>query len=256
VRPQPPDLNLAPTGPVFNLSTHLQHEKAFTQRGSPLGQASGVLLLIAGLAVLAYERRMAWIDGEAPLLGLLGLYAWEGALLLALLGLALALAFTWLPGRRIAVPLPASQREAWAQALRQLAGARMMQWTGLALLVAGCLLAVLAYAGLAQPTSGYVATVCALAAAVGAALASWATGRQPALRRVVLQSMLLARLEQSGLPGGTDGRITPVLRALDHLMGALPESAVRRFLASDEAATYLELIDEMKAAEAGPTRDG
>lgn len=245
-RPAPlvsaPGATLSPLGPVLRLSDALLKDVKVSVKGSPRLRAVGIVLLLLGLALVAVDRRQVANGAPSTIL----LAAGAG---LALLGVALALAGLWFPPhRRLAVRLAASQQDEWRRIQGETQRLTTAWRVGLALSVGGMLVVVAGYALPSVPVwaAGALATVAGLALLVTAQV------RRSMARRLYVQTMVLSGLEAAGL-GGTapDGRVQPVILALDGLLGALPEAEVQRFLATPQAKAYLELVDEAMRSQRG-----
>ncbi len=250
-----PGLSLAAAGPVLRLSDRLLEDAQVTSRGSVWGRRIGFLFACAGLLALAIERRATLQNGVQYTLGRTALPALLVPVALALVGVVLMALFTVLPpGRRLTVRFAASQKEEWERVQTEARRLRLLGAFGVAILFLGLLGLATAYA--LMPLGVLLLAAAAGAIAVGLcglAVTLWAAGRRTAVHRLYVQTMVLARLEGSGLgPGGApDGRLGPVLTALDSLLGSLPEAAVRQFLASPQAQDYLDLIEESSEGRHG-----
>jgi hypothetical protein len=236
---------LTASGPGLNLSSRLLEDRLVARAGSRTGVALGVALALAGLAMAAASQALVarglLSDANALDLGGLGLAG-------AAIGLALAGIFLVLPRRRsLRVRLAATQQQEWSRVSAEARRLRAWSIVGAAAAFVGLGGATAAYAVLDQPLGGYAGGARAGLAIAGTILLAWAAARRGLVQRLYVQTLVLSRLEQTGLgpSAAADPRIAPVLRSLDQLLGALPESAVRRFLASDEATQYLELIDDL-----------
>jgi hypothetical protein len=237
--------SLTASSPALNLSDRLLDDRFIASRGSRRGVVAGSALVFAGLATIVADQallsRGVVVTPADTDLTSLGLVA-------AALGVVLAVLFLFVPRRRsLRVRLAATQREEWARVQAEAASLRRKSIVGAAVAVTGLAATAVAYSALDQPVAGYVALLLLLAAAAGLGTMLWAVARRGVAQRLYVQTLVLQRLEQTGLgpSAESDPRIAPVLRSLDKLLGALPESAVRRFLASDEASAYLDLIDEL-----------
>lgn len=237
--------SLTASAPALNLSDRLLDDRFIASRGSRRGVVTGSVLVFLGLAAVVADQAMP-SGGTAVTLAGLGITGFGiGA---AVLGLLLAVLFLFVPRRRsLRVRLAATQREEWARVQAEAASLRRTSLVGAAVAAGGLAATALGFVALAPPWSGYAAIVLLAAAACGLGTMLWAVARRGLAQRLYVQTLVLQRLEQTGLgpAAEADPRIAPVLRSLDKLLGALPESAVRRFLASDEASAYLDLIDEL-----------
>lgn len=247
--------SLAAAGPVLKLSERLLEDAHLTVRGSRVGRRVGIILIALGFLALAVERRFSLVAGanyQVLIAGRIFNAYYAPAALVALGVILLALFLFVPPSRRLAVRLAASQKEEWERIQGEMKAARFASAfaTGLSLL--GPILLAAAYVvpyGLAR--LGALA-LGSLALAVGLVLGVRASARRNAVQRLYVQTMILARLEGSGLgpagegggAGAVDPRVGQVLKALDQLLGALPESAVRQFLSSPQSQDYLDLIEE------------
>ena len=216
-----PGATLSPLGPTLRLSDALLKDVRVSVKGSPALRAAGILVLLLGLLLVAFDRRTVANGGAT------------GLLLPA--GAALAVA-----------GLAANQQEEWRRVQTEARHVTTMWRVGLALAIAGLLAVV---AGYALPNLA-VWAFGAATAAVGLALLAIAQVRRGLARRLYVQTMVLSGLEAAGL-GGPDGRVQPVILALDGLLGALPEAEVQRFLATPQAKAYLELVDEAMRSKRG-----
>lgn len=243
---------LSAGAPALNLSSRLMEDRFVSRSGNRTGVVVGVVLALLGLATVLADQALASRGLPVTLAGVrLTLIGFA----LAGMGLVLALAALVLPrGRSLRVRLAGSQREEWARVQAEAARLRVWSISGAVGAIVGLAGAAAAYAFVAPPASGYAAGALAALGLVGVGLLAWAAARRGVVQRLYVQTLVLSRLEQTGLGPAAeqDPRIAPVLRSLDKLLGALPESAVRRFLASDEATKYLELIDDL----AREPRDG
>lgn len=231
--------------PGLNLSSRLLEDRFVSRSGNRTGVAAGLVLTLLGLGILVLDQALL---AQGIVVLPLNYDLSSIGVALAGLGLLVAIPFLFLPRRRsLRVRLAATQQEEWARVKAE--AAELRRWT-----VVGALAAVLGLAGaaaayslVAPPNSGVIAGALALLAIGGTILLAWAASRRSLVQRLYVQTLVLSRLEQTGLGPAAepDPRIAPVLRSLDRLLGALPESAVRRFLASDEATQYLELIDDL-----------
>ena len=219
--------------------------------------ALGVLVL--GLLLFVMERRLTWQTGDIIVLGGLGMRLVIVAWILIVLGGGAFAAF-WLypPARTLAVRLAPSQEEEWERVREEARMWNLLQWVGFGLLVGGLLLGAIAYSALpdSQVVAGAGFLIFLGVAGGGLLFAAWS--RRHTLHRLYIQTLVLSRLENTGLgPGASqalpevvkenDERVAPVLRALDDLLGHLPDHVVQQFLSSDEAQAYLELIEEAQA---------
>ncbi|MEA3189430.1 MAG: hypothetical protein QOD77_12 [Thermoplasmata archaeon] len=231
----------------LRLSERLLADRRIAVRGLRQGRIAGAALLLTGLALLLVERYYA---SRGPgVVVLAGVPLLPTATALALLGAALMVLFTFVPTRpSLPVRLAASQGEEWDRVQGELKAVGLRVPIGWAVVVLGVLLAAAAltvWAG--KPASRYGAGLGLLVAAAGLGLLLHALAKRAALHRLYVQTLVLSSLERTGLgpQQARDGRVAPVLQALDQLLGALPESTVRRFLATPEAERYLELMDEL-----------
>ncbi len=241
-----PGRSLAAAGPVLKLSAQLLRDAQVTVRGSRWGRRIGLAMVCIGVLGLAVERRMA-IDAGASYTTQIGLPLWSMPVTLALLGIVVFALGCVLPrARRLAVRMAASQREEWERIQQEARVVRAFGIVAATLLVVGPLLVAGAYGILPYGLPRLAALgLGGLAIVLGLVLAGIVAVRRAAVQRLYVQTLVLARLEASGLGiGGTDGRVGPVLRTLDQLLGAVPEAAVRQFLASPAAQDYLDLIEE------------
>lgn len=233
----------------LRLSDRLLADRRIAVRGLRPGRLAGAGVLLGGLALLLLERYLATRAGATgpvvvagvPLLALSVTLALAGALLLAV--------FSFFPLRpSLPVRLAASQQEEWdrLQAEMQALGWRLpVAWALVALGVLAAAVAMTLWKGL--PASRYGAGFGLALALAGIVLLVHTTAKRAALHRLYVQTLVLSSLERTGLgpQQARDERVGPVLQALDQLLGALPESTVRRFLATPEAERYLELMDEL-----------
>lgn len=255
--PMRPGSPLTAASPNLRLSDRLLADRNLTVRGSPAGRLAGAIVAVAGAALLLAERALYAVrDADAVYLTEAGPSLFAVAVGILLVGLAVWGAFTLLPrGRRLTVRLAETQVQEWDRVQGEVRAMRGRMWLGAGLALLGMALALaslqrLGASGLVPALAGVLVLV------AGVALLVWAQGRRGVLQRLYVQTLVLSSLERAGVsPGGPDARVAPVLRALDHLLGALPESAVRAFLSSPEASQYLELIDEL-GAPAGSTASG
>jgi hypothetical protein len=239
------EVALSASSPALNLSSRLLEDRFVSRAGNRTGVAVGVVLALAGLALIVADQALlsrgiafAPLNTDLSSIGVLG----------AALGLVVAVPFLFFPRRRsLRVRLAATQQEEWARVKAEAAVLRKRSIAGAVTALAGLTLSAASYALIAPPEGGYLAGVLALVALGGTAVLAWAAARRGVVQRLYVQTLVLSRLEQTGLGPAAepDPRVAPVLRSLDKLLGALPESAVRRFLASDEATQYLELIDDL-----------
>lgn len=237
--------SLTASSPVLNLSDRLLSDANVSGRGWSPGRVLGLALTALGLAILVLERRYSML-AKAPYL-VAGFRASYVALALAGLGLSLTLLFSFVPPRRhLRLRLAASQKEEWERIQKEAKAARNLVIYGATALVLGMLVLVAAYSVVPAKLLTLCLALGVVVAAIGLVTALVALARRGAIRRLYVQTLVLARLESTGLgpAAASDPRLRPVLKSLDQLLGALPESAVRRFLASDEAQHYLDLIDE------------
>jgi hypothetical protein len=242
---------LSAASPALNLSDRLLADRFIATRGSRRGVAIGGALAFAGLAAVVLDQALL---SRGIIVTPIGSDLTSLGVVAAAAGLLLAVLFLFVPRRRsLRVRLAATQREEWARVQAEAAALRRRSFAGAAVAAGGLAATAVAYSVLTQPTSGYAAIVLLLAAAAGLGTMLWAVARRGLAQRLYVQTLVLQRLEQTGLgpAAEADPRIAPVLRSLDKLLGALPESAVRRFLASDEATAYLDLIDELGTGKDG-----
>ena len=243
--------------PGMGLSERLLSDTTITLKGHLLGRRIGMGVAVAGLLLMLVETRARFITGDPgalfgvlPMIGL----AWT----LTLLGSAAAAAFFFYPpARTLAIELAASQAKEWEDVQEQARMWNLLQWVGMGLLGGGLLHAAAAYAFLpeAQVVAASALLVGVAVAGGGLMFAAWS--KRNTLHRLYVQTLLLSRLEQTGLGANPvpqvvkekDTRLAPVLKALDELLGHLPESSVQRFLDSDESQLYLQLIDEVNEAK-------
>lgn len=240
---------LTAAAPALNLSDRLLADRFVAARGSRRGVAAGIATALLGFVALALGGTEPWHGAGLP-------RWWDAAALaLAALGIAMALLSLVVPrSRSLRVRLAATQREEWARVQGEADRLRGLALAGGGLAGAGLLVAAAASRLLGDGAAALYVTGGGIAMAVfGLAVLAWASARRSLVQRLYVQTLVLSRLEQTGLGPAAqpDPRVAPVLRALDQLLGALPESAVRRFLASDEAAQYLELIDELAGERHG-----
>ncbi len=246
LRPSPPSQPLSALGPLLRLSDRLLSDSHVSVRGWAVGRSAGMTFLILGLATLALAFREAR-SGVAPQIPVVGVPLSAAAAALAAAGLAAAILFSLLPRRRrIAVSLADSQKAEWERVRHEAAAVRRRGFVGRLLAPAGLASVAGAYLFLSGSALVAAAAVGSATAAVGLLLLADARVRRALVRRLYIQTLLLEHLERAGIgPAGVgEPRLGPVLTALDRLMGALPEGAVRAFLASDEAADYLDLLEE------------
>lgn len=238
-----PGSNLSPVGPALRLSETLLRDAKVSLSGSPVLRTIGAVLVLAGLALLAVDRRQAALATPVPLLLLAGLGILGVGCLLVLVGRL------WPRNRRLAVRLAASQKEEWQRIQGETTRLVLLGRIGLGLAVAGLLAIVAGYALL----STAILAAGALATGIGLVLVLVAQVRRNLARRLYVQTLVLSGLEASGLGGGgADGRVQPVILALDQLLGALPEAEVQAFLNTPQARAYLELVDEATRSQRGP----
>ncbi|MGB1587156.1 MAG: hypothetical protein ACPHID_08965 [Thermoplasmatota archaeon] len=172
--------------------------------------------------------------------------------ILMMVAVAVAVGFLFYPPqRKVGVRLLNDQQEEWDRVQGDAQMLRLFWYVGLGAIGAGGLILVLAYSVIPDGGLGLALAFGFLAFFGGLGVTGYAWSRQSAIHRLYVQTLVLSRLEQTGLgPGsGHDPRTAPVLKALDELLGALPESKVRAFLASDAAKMYLEMIDELDEAK-------
>jgi hypothetical protein len=244
-----PGRSLTASGPVLKLSERLLEDAHISLRGSAVGRRVGLAVAMVGLLGLALERRTSLAAGADLYFRLLpGLPILLWCVVVVALGALLVLLFTFVPtSRRLAVRLAASQKEEWERIQGEMKAVRALGAVGVTLCVAGPLLVAAGYGAVAYGYARFALLgLGALLLAAGLVLGLRVAGRRSALQRLYVQTMVLARLESSGLGpgGGPDPRIGPVLKSLDALLGALPEAAVRQFLASPQSQDYLDLIEE------------
>jgi hypothetical protein len=241
--------SLAAASPALRLTDRLLADRFVSGRGSLPGVLAGAAAAVAG-ALLALAARADVVTSRWPAAGRIEL----PALALVALGLAAVALFSAFPrSRRLRVRLAATQREEWGRLQAEAAGLRRWGGAGLGLAVGGAVVVAAVLTLPLPPPLGLAWTVGAVAAVVGLALVCWSAVRRSVVQRLYVQTLVLSRLERTGLSPSAeaDPRLAPVLRSLDSLLGALPESAVRRFLASDEATSYLELMDELEGRRGG-----
>lgn len=245
-RPAPisvPGATLSPLGPVLRLSEALLKDTKVSLRGSPRARVAGVTMLLLGLGLAVLERRQAAVG--APINGLD-----LAAVALASVGLVTAVVgMLWPRNRRLAVRLAASQKEEWQRIQGETRRLQVQSRIGLGLTIVGLLTLVAGYALLSL---GILAAGAAIAG-VGIPVLVIAQVRRSLARRLYVQTLVLSGLEASGIGGAApDGRVQPVIIALDRLLGALPEAEVQAFLATPQARAYLELVDEATRSQRGP----
>lgn len=242
--------SLAAASPALRLTDRLLADRFVSGRGSLPGVLGGAAVAVLG-ALLALSSRVALVASRWP-------EAREGlevaGLVLVGLGIAAAALFSAFPrSRRLRVQLAGTQREEWDRLQAEAASLRRLGSVGLILSLAGAfVVAVVLTVPLPTPFGlGWI--LGAVAGAAGLVLVAWTALRRSLVQRLYVQTLVLARLEKTGLSPSAeaDPRVAPVLRSLDRLLGALPESAVRRFLASDEANSYLEMMDELEGRRGG-----
>ncbi len=172
----------------------------------------GALLIIVGLAADA-----GW--------GTVAALPWGVAFVM--LGGSAALLLSVLPGRTVAEPLETQAME-WDAASSHFH--RINAWARRCAIVATVGLLLLGGALVFLPAWGILAS------------------RRGPLRLALRQTLLLRELESRGLmPAGVmDPSVRDVMLALDQLLGDLPDSAVQRFLASEESGTFLGLLAEIR----------
>lgn len=238
--------NLTALQPGLGLSERLLADTTVTVRGNFMARTIGAVTVALGLLLLVLERRGARIADASASPAVL----WIGSILV-FLGLGAFIAFLlYPPARTLGVRLAASQQDEWKRVQDEAKTLHLLLLLGVGLLAGGLLLAFVAYAFF--PSGQFVAGagLGIVLALVGAVLGIVAWSRRGAVHRLYIQTLILSRLEQTGLgvsSGPTrDERLGPVLQALDKLLGHLPESTVRAFLQSEQAQAYLELIDEAK----------
>lgn len=235
---------IGPGAPELDLLPSLRRHPFVAPRGNRSGRVLGLLLLMGGLLALAWERRLTVFERTVPQ-GLLEAAA--GLIVLGLLVGGLSLALPW--HRRVTMALAHDQDTEWDRVTRMARRHRVLAWSGVVGLLAGLVLVVAAY-GL--PGRGFdlrLAALGALVVLVGLLLTVAAAARRGPLRRLYVQTLLLAWLERSGVAGRSgadDDRVRHVLLALDQLLGSLPDDAVQRFLESPAASDYLQLMDELR----------
>ncbi len=242
---------LLPTEPSLGLAAILERDAVLNVPKGRLWQliAAGCGLFGLFLAVVGAARHRAGID--VPLVG---------PIRLAHLGLILAMLAVWafLTIRTVAgdkvlrIPLAPSQGDQWEEVQSQARLMQFGQWIGMGGAVAG--LGILALSLRFIPGGGVVVGAgLGGAMAVGSlALILFMEARRGPLRQVYVQTLLLSRLEEAGVSSklALDPRTAEVLRAVDRLLADLPESAVRRFMSTDQAQKYIELVE--KAHRGGP----
>ena len=238
-----PGATLSPLGPALRLSDALLKDRAVSVKGSPALRSAGVAAILLGLALLVLDRRAVAFGGDVPL------YRLAGLAVLAAGGLLVVVGLNFPRNRRLAVRLAASQRDEWKRVQAESRRLVLTWRIGVALAVAGLAGLAAAYTLLSMALLG----LSAAAVAAGVVMLLAAAVRRGVARRLYVQTMVLSGLEASGL-GGTapDERVTPVILALDDLLGALPEAEVQRFLATPQAKAYLELVDEAARSKRAP----
>ncbi|MEK6985280.1 MAG: hypothetical protein AABX89_02725 [Candidatus Thermoplasmatota archaeon] len=245
--------SLAAAGPVLKLSERLLEDANLTVRGSRIGRRIALILVAAGLLVLAVERRASLLAEANYQILIAGrtFMAYLAPAAMIVLGIVLLGLFLFVPpSRRLAIRLAASQKEEWERIQGEMKAARLASAlaTTFALLGPLCLAAAYLFPyGLAR--LGLLG-LGGLFLIIGLVLGLRSANRRTAVQRLYVQTMILARLEGTGLGpageggGAADPRVGQVLKALDQLLGALPETAVRQFLASPQSQDYLDLIEE------------
>lgn len=249
LRPSPRTAGpLVASSRTLNLSDRLLADKFVTRRGSQTGVILGVAVALVGVAGYAALRVALLRDLPMPF------WWWEASALLVALGLGLAVLFLLVPPtRRVRIRLAPSQVEEWARVQREARALRAWSWVGVGAAATGMVFAAVARDLFDGDRSMAAAGVGVAVALAGLGVLAAAMLRRGLLQRLYVQSLVLSRLEQTGLgpSGAADPRVAPVLKALDQLLGALPESAVRRFLTSDEATQYLDLLDDVREGRHG-----
>ncbi len=190
----------------------------------------GALLIIVGLAADA-----GW--------GTVAALPWGVAFVM--LGGSAALLLSVLPGRTVAEPLETQAME-WDAASSHFH--RINAWARRCAIVATVGLLLLGGALVFLPAWGILhGALGFLMVAAGVVWGILASRRGP-LRLALRQTLLLRELESRGLmPAGVmDPSVRDVMLALDQLLGDLPDSAVQRFLASEESGTFLGLLAEIR----------
>lgn len=245
----------------MGLADRLLEDTTLTVRGHLLGRRIGLGAGIFGLLIMILERRAVWATGDRFVLAGLGMPVLALGIVFFLLGAGAFVAFWfWPPARTLGVRLAESQAQEWEKVQEEARLWELLTWVGLGMLGGGALMAVIAYGALPDAQVVAVSSLMLVVAFAGGALLFAAFIRRQSLRRLYVQTLVLSRLEATGLGPGRmpepikaepakDRRVGPVLQALDELLGSLPDAAVNRFLSSDEAAAYLELIDEVNKSE-------
>lgn len=236
--------------PGMGLAERLLADATVTVRGNLLVRTVAAVAAVFGLFILVLERRGARLHDTAYYVSGTNIPIAVVGWLLALLGAAAFAAFLYYPpARTLDIRLAADQQTEWRRVQDEALVLRLLQMVGLGMLVVGLLFALIAYATFATAQLLAGAGLGIVLATAGAAMCGIAMARRSAVHRLYVQTLILSRLEQTGLgvPGrGPDERVAPVLRALDALLGHLPESAVRGFLQSEHAQAYLELVEEAR----------
>lgn len=187
------------------------------------------------LAIFGLGERAGWGD--------VAFLPW-GVSLVMLGGSAAAL-LSVLPGRAVRQPLE-SQAMEWADALA--AYRKDAAWTRRTAISAWVFPALTMLALFLVPDITFLYTAFTVIAVVAALAWLVLTARRAPRQHVLLQTLLLRELEDRGLtPAGVlDPRVRSVMSSLDRLLGDLPDSAVQRFLASEDSNLFLELLAEIR----------
>lgn len=241
--------SLAAAGPALNLTDRLLADRFVASRGHRGAATAGVVVALLGTVVLA----VTWFGVPGWRFPTLDKHGATAGSALVLAGLAVAVLFSLVPRtRQVRVRFAPTQRAEWDRLQHESRRLRNLLWTGAGLAAGGLVLAAALRSG-SLVVFGVAWLLPLLLAVTGLLLLGWVAARRSLLQRLYVQTLVLSRLEHTGLgpAGEPDARIGPVLRSLDKLLGALPESAVRRFLASDEATAYLELMDELEGRRRG-----
>lgn len=236
--------------PGMGLADRLLSDATVTVRGNILVRGGAAVAALLGLLVLVVERRSARLADTTYYVSSTGVPVAFVGWFLAIVGAAVFVTFLYYPpARTLRVKLAADQQSEWRRVQDEAKILHLLHLLGMGLLGGGLLLAILAYAAFPKGQLAAGAFLGIMLAGIGAVLAVVALSRRGAVHRLYIQTLILSRLEQTGLgvPGNApDDRVAPVLLALDKLLGHLPESAVRGFLQSELAQPYLDLVDEAR----------
>lgn len=237
--------------PGMRLADRLESDRVVTAPANRQARSAALVAMFVGLGLLVLAQRSVAAGGDADLLGIPA--GWLGALLALAGAVAWGLLAFYGPQRVLDLELAPDQQQQWEEVEAQARMTRSAMSIGTAAAAGGLVVTALALStapdGLRLGAVGFGLVI----AVAGGLLLGFAYARRGPLRLLYLQTLVLARLERTGVGRevAADPKTADVLMALDALLGELPESSVRRFLSKPEAEWYLDMVARIREGKHG-----